>query len=305
MALDYSLEELLLEKEDPDSKLIDLTLFDEWHKPFMWDIVGVLGCVPRFKKVEDLVQYTITLFQTQNESVEIEFNTDEADNKMGQVPILQRLGLRGPGSIIFIRHIKPTRKGEAGLCKPFDRKRKLFDHRTIFAIDATDTELESMRNGKLDHFTIHQRASVIPPPVRDKKRGLIFPFRKDERVAIKALIPVAQRFRYHYSRIDKSIETSEVNESKMAQYIRTVHSKITEPPTNTPIDQLDNMVNQMTIDGNKEKTVRTTSAKEQENKANAIKLKEMLLDKNVVFDLLTFTETDPNDLVKYLKLPSE
>ena len=45
----------------------------------------------------------------------------------------------------------------------------------------------------------------------------------------------------------------------------------------------------MTIDGNKEKTVRTTSAKEQENKANAIKLKEMLLDKNVVFDLLTFT----------------
>ena len=84
MALDYSLEELLLEREDgEDSKLIDLSVFEEWEECLRndtkYDIVGVLARVPTMKQVDDYVKMTITMFQTQNESIEIEFNTTEAD----------------------------------------------------------------------------------------------------------------------------------------------------------------------------------------------------------------------------------
>ena len=175
------------------------------------------------KQKEDYVLMTIKLFQTQNESIEIEFKTTEADDKRGQVPKLQRLACC-PGTILFIRHIKPTHKGEAGLCKPFDRAQKIFDHRTILAIDASDDELKMIQTGQLVHFGVNEAASVIPPPARGKKRGQHFPLHKDERVAIKALIPLVQRFRYHYRRIRNLMPSSEVNESKMAQYIRQVHS---------------------------------------------------------------------------------
>ena len=68
-----------------------------------------------------------------------------------------------------------------------------------------------------------------------------------------------------------------------------------------PIDQLDSLVNKLKLDGTKEEN----EDPEQENKANAIKLREMLLEEHVSFELLTFTVTKPDDFVKYLKLPSE
>ena len=46
---------------------------------------------------------------------------------------------------------------------------------------------------------------------------------KDERIAVKALIPVALRFRYHLSKLD-NIEPDEIYESKMATYVHTTHS---------------------------------------------------------------------------------
>ena len=81
--------------------------------------------------------------------------------------------------------------------------------------------------GKKKYFDIHQRASIIPPPARGKngngKRGKFFPLHKDERIAVKALIPVALRFRYHLSKLD-NIGLDELYESKMSEYVHATHS---------------------------------------------------------------------------------
>lgn len=137
--------------------MIDLTRYDDWPenaslKIDPWDILGVLACLPTS---EDLgngqFRWKVTVFQTENEYVNIEFNTSSADEE----PKFQRLE-NPPGSIVYIRHIKPHLKSEAGLYSPFGRSeagKKHYNHRTFFAIDASTNDLRRFEQVSPAHFT--------------------------------------------------------------------------------------------------------------------------------------------------------
>ena len=159
--LDYSLNDLLVkavekeldgrelteeelereQKTNPllNSGLVDLTDVDYDDERY-WDIIGVLGAVPYFKKEDDVLKFKFTLFQTQNHSIEISFNVENQKDE----PMFQRLN-NDLGAIIFVKYIQLVRKGEAGLCAPIDKYdmfgRKHHNHRTFFAIDATTDDL--------------------------------------------------------------------------------------------------------------------------------------------------------------------
>ena len=125
--------------------MIDLTKYDNWPENAAlwidsWDILGVLACLPIS---EDLgngqFRWKITVFQTENEYINIEFNTGSAEEE----PKFQHLE-HPPGSIVYIRHIKPYEKGVAGLYSPFggsEAGKKHYNHRTFFAIDASTNDL--------------------------------------------------------------------------------------------------------------------------------------------------------------------
>ena len=122
-----------------------------------WDILGVLACLPTS---EDLgngeFRWKITVFQTENEYIDIEFTTGSADEE----PKFQRLEYP-PGSIVYIRHIKPYEKGEAALYSPFGQNegnpgKKHYNHRTIFGIDATDNDLRCFEQVRPSHCRSNQ-----------------------------------------------------------------------------------------------------------------------------------------------------
>ena len=147
---DLTEEELEREQETNPllkSNLVDLTEVD-YDDDRYWDIVGVLGDIPKFKKEANVLKFRFTLFQTQNHSIDICFNVEHQKDE----PMFQRLGARCPGAIIFVKYITLVREGEAGLCAPIDNYdmygRKHHNHRTFFAIDATEDDLKQVQKVK-------------------------------------------------------------------------------------------------------------------------------------------------------------
>ena len=125
------------------SNLVDLTEVD-YDDDRYWDIVGVLGDIPKFKKEANVLKFRFTLFQTQNHSIDICFNVENQKDE----PMFQRLD-NCPGAIVFVKYITLVREGEAGLCAPIDNYdmygRKHHNHRTFFAIDATEDDLKQVQ----------------------------------------------------------------------------------------------------------------------------------------------------------------
>ena len=140
------------------SSLIDLSIFDDWpnfacEKIDPWDCLGVLAYPPHCRDLCcGAFQWTITLYQNEVDYIRINFNCYSADSE----PKFQQLNYY-VGAIIYIRHIKPFAKSEAGLYSPFgnsDAGKPHYLHRTILALDPTLEELRDFE--KVDLFFVGQ-----------------------------------------------------------------------------------------------------------------------------------------------------
>ena len=96
------------------------------------------------------IKATKALFQTENKSLTVEFDTSRAIDE----PKLQRLSNNGVGEIIFLRHLLPTDKDRATLCPPIDQPdgdKPHFNHRTLYVLEV---DLEKLDNFEWVGFTV-------------------------------------------------------------------------------------------------------------------------------------------------------
>ena len=140
-----NLESLLDKYQALESSwLIDLSLYDgptfTNGRIDPWDIIGVLKAPPTCRNLNSgAFQWRFTLYQSETDSINIEFNCYAAKDE----PKFQRLNYY-TGAIIYVRHIKVFEKTEAGLYAPFGTEeagRAHYCHRTIYALDPTMKEL--------------------------------------------------------------------------------------------------------------------------------------------------------------------
>ena len=127
------------------SSLIDLATFNDFPQfsgqyiePC--DILAILASLPRVTPMPpDSYRWNMTLFQTENQQINIEFDTHSSIEE----PKFQRL--RDPvGCLVFIKHIKPWEEGHASLFTPFghnDQGHIHFNHRTFLVLDTNRDDL--------------------------------------------------------------------------------------------------------------------------------------------------------------------